>query len=103
MLIWEACSVLSCTADHVPRAQGRRPEKGVPMLSEVTMLSFWALLSRGGFPAVLPSRADWFWAYREEGEVTWQLSSSTSRNLTSLHHAHILLIWLWHREWRKTD
>lgn len=98
MLIWEACSVLSCTADRVPRwshaAQGRRLEKGVPMLSKVTMLSFWALLSRGGFPAVTQQGRDWFWAYKEEGKVTWQLSSSTSRNLTSLHHAHILLIWL---------
>lgn len=58
VLIWEVCSVLSCTADHMPRAQGRRPEKDAPMLSEVITLSSWALLSRGGSPAVLSSRTE---------------------------------------------
>lgn len=35
---------------------------------------------------------DWFGSYKEEGEAAWQQSSGTSRNLTSLDRAHILLI-----------
>lgn len=39
MLIWEVCSVLSCTADHVPRAGGQRMM--LPCSAKQQRLALW--------------------------------------------------------------